>query len=77
MKNKLVEIRTHSNIYYVSIEQITFMEYKPYSDVLEISFSGGNPIPVNNGKKFLDKLNLYMNLYNIEADYTDIVDVVD
>lgn len=50
------------------------MEYKPYSDTLLISFSGGSPITVNAGKQLLDKLNLYMNLYPIETDYVEVTD---
>ena len=74
MKNNLVEIRTRSSIYYVSIEQITFMEYKPFSDTLLISFSGGPPVTVDAGKQLLDKLNSYLNLYAIDTDYIEVID---
>lgn len=72
--NNLVEIRTRSNIYYVSPSQITFMEYKPISDTLSISFSGGPPITVDYGKQLLDKLNSYLHMYPIDTNYVEVVD---
>ena len=72
--SNLVEIRTHSNIYYVSPSQITFMEYKPISDTLSISFSGGPLITVDYGKQLLDKLNSYLHMYPIDTNYVEVVD---
>lgn len=72
--SNLVEIRTRSNIYYVSPSQITFMEYKPMSDTLSISFSGGPLITVDYGKQLLNKLNSYIHAYHIDTDYVEVTD---
>lgn len=72
--SNLVEIRTRSNIYYVSPSQITFMEYKPMSDTLSISFSGGPLITVDYGKQLLNKLNSYIHTYHIDTDYVEVTD---
>lgn len=60
INNHLIRINTGSSDVYIDINEIIFISYNAYKDILNVSFKGGASQSIEHGKQVLDVIKQYI-----------------
>lgn len=67
----LIKLDSQNQVLYIDVTDIVYLRFLPFSDELEIAFSGGANVKVQNGRRLLSEIESYIIVKNIEVTSND------